>query len=210
MKLKCLATIGYEGASIPDFLATLKAAGVTLLLDVREFAGSRRKGFAKTALRQHLDSIGIGYRHEPALGSPRDIRSQLRQDGRHERFFRDFDRYLATQQPLLKQLAGELSGTVALLCYERNYQECHRKSVAAALAQLTSLKPQHLGVQPHGSRQARAPSRAHLGQGVPRSIARSTRRPSAAPASPRMAGSCCACFRSAIAGSPKNLSRGFG
>jgi uncharacterized protein (DUF488 family) len=167
MKLKRLATIGYEGASIQDFLATLQAAGVTTLLDVREFAGSRRKGFAKTALRQHLAGIGIEYRHEPALGSPRDIRHQLREDGRHDRFFRDFDRYLATQQPLLKQLARELTGTVALLCYERNYQECHRKSVAAALGTITGLTPKHHGVQPHGHRQAHAPSRAHPGEGLP-------------------------------------------
>lgn len=146
MTLKRLTTIGYEGASIQDFLATLKAAGVTTVLDVREFAGSRRKGFAKSALRQHLSGIGIAYRHEPALGSPRDLRHQLREDGRHDHFFRDFDRYLATQKPLLKQLAGELSGTVALLCYERSHQECHRKSVSTKLGELAGLKPQHLGV----------------------------------------------------------------
>lgn len=161
-----ILTIGYEGASVEDFLATLKAAGVTTLLDIREFAGSRRKGFAKTALREHLARVGIGYRHEPALGSPRDLRHRLREDGRYERFFRDFERYLGSQQPLLKQLAQELSGSVALLCYERNHHECHRKSVAAALGQLTRLTPQHLGVQPHGHRQAHAPSRAHPGQGL--------------------------------------------
>jgi uncharacterized protein (DUF488 family) len=165
--LKRLGTIGYEGASVEDFLTTLKAAGVTTLLDVREFAGSRRKGFAKTALRENLATAGIGYRHEPALGSPRELRHRLREDGHYERFFRDFDRYLAGQQPLLKQLACELSGTVALLCYERNYQECHRKSVAAALGQITGLTPQHHGVQPHGHRQARAHSRTHPGQGLP-------------------------------------------
>jgi uncharacterized protein (DUF488 family) len=167
MTLKRLATIGYEGASVADFLATLKAAGVTLLLDVREFAGSRRKGFAKTALRENLAGVGIDYRHEPALGSPRDIRHQLREDGRHDRFFRDFDHYLATQQPLLKQLARELTGTVVLLCYERDFRECHRKSVAAALGAITGLTPKHHGVQPHGHRQAHAPSRAHPGQGLP-------------------------------------------
>jgi uncharacterized protein (DUF488 family) len=165
--LKRLSTIGYEGASVEDFLATLQAAGVTTLLDVREFAGSRRKGFAKTALSENLASVGISYRHEPALGSPRELRHRLREDGHYERFFRDFERYLTSQQPLLKQLARELAGSVALLCYERNHQECHRKSVAAALGQITSLTPQHLGVQPHGHRQARAPSRTHPGQGLP-------------------------------------------
>jgi uncharacterized protein (DUF488 family) len=166
LKLKRLLTIGYEGASVGDFLATLTAAHVTTLLDVREFAGSRRKGFAKTALRQNLAGVGIDYRHEPALGSPRDIRNQLREDGRHDRFFRDFERYLVTQQPLLAQLAGKLTGNVALLCYERDFRECHRKSVAAALGPITGLTPKHLGVQPHDPRQARAHARAHPGQSL--------------------------------------------
>ena len=166
MKLKRLITIGYEAASVEDFLATLTAVGVTTLLDIREIAASRRRGFAKTALRENLTGVGIAYRHEPHLGSPRPIRHRLREDGSYERFFRDFDRYLATQQPLLKQLAGELSGTVALLCYERDYRECHRRSVATALGQITGLTPQHHGVQPHGSVQARTHARAHPGQGL--------------------------------------------
>jgi hypothetical protein len=84
----------------------------------------------------------------------------------YERFFRDFDRYLATQRELLATLADELTGTVALLCYERDHRECHRKSVAAALEKLTGLQPKHHGVQPHGVVQGRANARARAGQGV--------------------------------------------
>lgn len=167
MKLEQLMTIGYEGSSPKDFLTTLTAAGVTTLLDIREFAGSRRRGFAKTALRENLMSVDIAYRHEPDLGSPRDIRHRLRENGNYEQFFRDFDRYLNTQQNLLKQLTEELSGHIALLCYERDYRECHRKSVAAAFNQLTGLNPKHLGVQPHDAVQARAYARAHPGQSLP-------------------------------------------
>jgi uncharacterized protein (DUF488 family) len=143
-----LVTIGYEGASVEDFLGALQSAGVTTLLDVREFAGSRRKGFAKTALRANLAGAGIGYRHERALGSPRDVRHRLREGGRYEEFFRDFDRYLATREPLLQELSRDLSGTVALLCYERDHQQCHRRSVAAALGRLTGLVPEHLDASP--------------------------------------------------------------
>jgi uncharacterized protein (DUF488 family) len=50
VKLRQLSTIGYEGVSIDAFIATLKAAKVTLLLDVRELPISRRRGFSKTAL----------------------------------------------------------------------------------------------------------------------------------------------------------------
>ncbi len=78
MKLKHLVTIGYEGADFADFLATLDTLGVTTLLDIRELPMSRRRGFAKTALREGLATVGIAYRHEPRLGSPKAIRHQLR------------------------------------------------------------------------------------------------------------------------------------
>jgi uncharacterized protein (DUF488 family) len=144
MPLERLLTMGYEAAGMEDFLATLSDRGVTTLLDVREVARSRRPGFAKTALREHLATAGIDYRHEPRLGSPRALRQRVRQDGNHARFFEDFERYLATQQALLARIAGESSGTVLLLCYERDYRQCHRASVAAALGALTGLTPEHL------------------------------------------------------------------
>ena len=73
-RLSGLTTIGYEGASLPAFLATLKDAGVTRLLDIRELPISRRKGFSKTPLSQALAGVGIEYQHERALGAPRSIR----------------------------------------------------------------------------------------------------------------------------------------
>lgn len=167
MKLKHLVTIGYEGADFADFLATLDTIGVTTLLDIRELPISRRRGFAKTALREGLAGVGIAYRHEPRLGSPKVIRHQLRDDGDLKRFFRDFGRYLGTQGDLLEQLADELTGTVALLCYERDHTTCHRNTVANALSDLIGLKPKHHGVQGHAQRQAAARSRTHLGQSLP-------------------------------------------
>jgi uncharacterized protein (DUF488 family) len=167
MKLKQIVTIGYEGANLDDFLATLEQIKVTMLLDIRELPISRRPGFAKTALREGLASVGIDYRHEPRLGSPKAIRHQLRDDGDYKRFFRDFDRYLGKQADLLDTLAGELKGTVALLCYERDFHTCHRKSVAEALGKITGLTPKHQGVQGHVHRQAATRARTHLGQGVP-------------------------------------------
>src|SRR5215475_1744546 len=98
--MRRIVTIGYEGASPADFLGTLEAIGVTILLDIREMAISRRHGFAKSALREGLSTVGITYRHEPRLGSPREIRHQLREDGDYVRFFQDFERYLATQADL--------------------------------------------------------------------------------------------------------------
>lgn len=166
MKLKKIVTIGYEGADVDDFLATLELIGVTTLLDIRELPISRRPGFAKTALREGLASVGIAYRHEPRLGSPKSIRHQLRDDGNYTKFFRDFGRYLGKQSDLLEQLTEELSGTIALLCYERDHTTCHRSAVADALSDLTGLKPKHHGVQGHAQRKAATRARPHLGQSL--------------------------------------------
>lgn len=167
MSMSGLVTIGYEGADQRDFLATLGAIGVTTLLDIRELAISRRPGFAKNALRTGLESVGIDYIHVPRLGSPKAIRNQLRDDGNYERFFEEFDEYLATQAALLDTLANGLTGTVALLCFERDYTTCHRRSVADALGKLSGLKPKHHGVRRDAQRQTVAPSSADSGQGVP-------------------------------------------
>ena len=65
-----LATIGYEGAALADFIATLKAARVSLVLDIREAPISRRPGFSKRVLGAALEETGIAYLHLRGLGNP--------------------------------------------------------------------------------------------------------------------------------------------
>ena len=156
-----ILTIGYEGASLDDFLSTLKAAGVQQLLDIRELPISRRKGFSKSALSAALTEAGIEYSHERALGSPREIRYRLREDGDLARFFSDFREYLDT-------LARTTTGAVALLCYERNHAECHRSVVAEALARRAQSTVRHLTVPlPDGYQQKSHPARSHPRQSLP-------------------------------------------
>ena len=162
--LKGLFTIGYEGAELADFIATLRQAGVTTLLDVRELPLSRKKGFSKRALGEAMLAAGIAYRHERDLGSPKTIRQRLHSDGDYEQFFESFSTYLRQQRPLLKELAGSLGGKVALMCFERDPATCHRSVVARQLELLVGLKTKHLGVT-HGASHNRA--RIGAGEGVP-------------------------------------------
>jgi uncharacterized protein (DUF488 family) len=164
-QLSGLTTIGYEGASLPAFLATLKAARITLLLDIRELPISRRKGFSKTPLSQALSAAGIRYQHERALGAPRQLRHRLREDRDLTRYFIDFREYLTTQRALLDELARSLTGAVALLCYERNPAECHRSVVVAALARRLKMDFRHLTVG--DAQQAPKDPRTHPRQGLP-------------------------------------------
>src|SRR5215213_5559790 len=71
-------TIGYEGATVPEFLAALKDAGVERVIDVRALPLSRRPGFSKSPLRAALEEAGIEYVHLKALGTPADGRAAAR------------------------------------------------------------------------------------------------------------------------------------
>jgi uncharacterized protein (DUF488 family) len=162
--MQALLTIGYEGATLEDFVSTLLKAGVTTLLDVRELPISRRKGFSKTALSEAVRAVGIDYRHERDLGSPKPIRHRLHSDGDYEHYFKSFTSYLNSQKPLLRQLAEELDGQVALMCFERDPTTCHRSIVAKHLEALTKLRTRHLGVRNGESGQR---TRTRVGEGLP-------------------------------------------
>jgi uncharacterized protein (DUF488 family) len=129
-------TIGYEGATIGEFLEALTQAGVKRVIDVRAVANSRRPGFSKTPLRNALTEAGIDYVHLRALGTPADGRAAARA-GRHD----DLIRIYAGQLELPEAIAAEaqmLDLTAerpsALLCYERDPAECHRTLLLSAVA----------------------------------------------------------------------------
>jgi uncharacterized protein (DUF488 family) len=129
-------TIGYEGTTMDEFLAALKAAGVERLIDVRALPLSRRPGFSKTPLRGALEAAGIEYVHLNALGTPAEGRSAARA-GRHD----DLERIYAAQLELpeaivqgaqMLELAAEKPS--ALLCFEREPEHCHRSLLLTAVA----------------------------------------------------------------------------
>ncbi len=156
-----LYTIGYEGSNVADFLATLRAVGVTTLLDVRELPISRRKGFSKSALGEALRAAGIAYQHERLLGSPRNVRHRLKATGDMTAFLSDYEVHIAQQAGLLDDLAATLSGNVALMCYERDSRHCHRRVVARELGRRFGIEPRHIGVhKDHGDSQR---ARVHPG-----------------------------------------------
>ncbi len=131
-----LFTIGYEGATMDEFLSALRGAGVERVIDVRALPLSRRPGFSKTPLRNALAEVGIDYVHLRALGTPADGRAAARA-GRQA----DLERIYAGQLELpeaiaqsaqMVGLAGEKPS--ALLCYERDPAACHRTLLLSAVA----------------------------------------------------------------------------
>jgi len=135
-----LMTIGYEGLDLPQFLAFLTANDVEVLVDVREIAASRKRGFAKTALSRALSETGIDYTHMRNLGSPSPIRKRLRTDRDYDAFFGAYDEHLDGQREALLELQDLVSShkRVCLMCFERDHERCHRSHVADRLAQTFS------------------------------------------------------------------------
>jgi uncharacterized protein (DUF488 family) len=126
-----LMTIGYEGLSRAEFFGMLDRCRVTMLVDIRELPISRKPGFAKTALEADMVKRGLKYAHLVELGCPRDIRHDYRADGDWARYTKRFKAYLGGQTEALEKLAGCMrEERCCLLCYEEDYNFCHRSYVA--------------------------------------------------------------------------------
>lgn len=143
-----LSTIGYEGASLDDFIGTLVCANVQVLVDVRERAQSRRKGFSKSALAARLKKAGISYLHFRELGDPKPGREAARSGDMKEfrRIYRNVLRRSAAKTAILEIAALSRTRNACLMCYEREFVDCHRKMVADKIARQTGRAAKHLKV----------------------------------------------------------------
>jgi uncharacterized protein (DUF488 family) len=147
MSSKTLFTIGYEKALLKDVIAVLAAAGVEILLDVRDRPISRRPGFSKRQLTAGVEDAGIRYVHLAALGTPPEGRlaNRRREWGR---FWSIVEEKLARSEAELElQRAAELAEAApsCLLCYEADWRVCHRRRVADILAERRGFAICHLG-----------------------------------------------------------------
>lgn len=142
---KNLYTFGYEGLTLEAFIARLKEAGVRTVIDVRELPLSRKKGFSKRGFAEALHTAGLAYAHMPALGCPKPIRDRYKQDTDWSAYTRQFNKYLAGQGAAILELAQIAKSTPAcLVCYEADFNYCHRSLVARAVTQAGGPRVMHL------------------------------------------------------------------
>ena len=141
-----LFTIGYEGKTQEEFLDTLTAAGVALLIDIRAVASSRRPGFSKTGLAGALKERGIDYVHFRALGTPKAGREAARA-GRIAEMHAIYAEQLTTPEAELaleQALAAAEDRHAALLCYESDAACCHRTLLAERMLARTPFEVRNL------------------------------------------------------------------
>ncbi|MCG3149991.1 MAG: hypothetical protein PCFJNLEI_03458 [Verrucomicrobiae bacterium] len=131
-----LLTVGYEGRTLEAYLNVLLRNSVTLLCDVRRNPISRKYGFSKKTLSHACENVGIRYEHLPELGIDSEERRDLNTQADYDALFAEYERKSLPKQKaaLAKIVAWVKDGErVALTCFERLPEQCHRHCVAEAL-----------------------------------------------------------------------------
>ena len=127
--LATIVSVGYQGRSVGELIDVLRTGEVELLVDVRLNPISRKAGFSKNPLGEALAEAGIGYRHERALGNPRDNRDPFDRE-RYE------DYLLEVGSAVLAEIMEQAKSVrIALLCYEQEHSDCHRSCILDLAAQ---------------------------------------------------------------------------
>lgn len=139
-------SVGYERRTIHELITLLDQYQIVVLVDVRLNAISRKQGFSKTALRKALEDADIGYIHKRHLGNPKDNREDFRQ-GSHsarQRYIEHLKNGASSAYQEIIEIAQ--AKRTALLCYERNHDECHRSCILAeAEADYDGITVERLG-----------------------------------------------------------------
>ncbi len=130
-------TIGHSTRTLAEFVALLREAGVTLLVDVRSIPRSRTTPqFNQETLPGALAAEGIGYRHLSALGgrrhhlkgAPPSVNGFWRVAA-----FRNYADYAETAEfraGLAALGALALDDRCAIMCAEAVWWRCHRRIIA--------------------------------------------------------------------------------
>lgn len=136
-----LWSAGYEGRDIDSFVAALVDSHIGVVADVRLTPISRKKGFSKTRLKEALAEAGIEYTHLRGLGNPKDNREPF-WDGRVEAgraHFRDLLRSDEAQADLDRLAEHARASRVAVLCFEKDENRCHRQVVLETIRNRVSV-----------------------------------------------------------------------
>lgn len=122
-------TVGYQQRSAEDVIELVRQNGVDVLIDVREYPSSRKKGLSKTPLGNRLEQHGIAYRHAKFAGTPKRFRDAA---GGHEETLKLYEEHLDAHPEIVEHFRALVEEflndevTVCLMCYERHPLDCHR------------------------------------------------------------------------------------
>lgn len=132
-------TVGHGARSLDALVAVLREAGVSVLLDIRRYPGSRHHPqFGRRSLAAALEAAGIGYEwHGEALGGRRPHADPSRHTALRDPGLGGYADHMdsAEFRDAVKELVARAEGgeRPAIMCAETQWQRCHRQLVADAL-----------------------------------------------------------------------------
>jgi uncharacterized protein (DUF488 family) len=146
---KTVYTVGHGARPAAELVATLSAAGVGTVVDVRRYPTSRRNPqFNQGALAAALAEAGIAYRHAVELGG------RLSNEPGEERFgciavagFRSYVARMGTERWQAALAEAVAADRPCVMCAETPWHRCHRRWIAELLT-ARGVRVRHL-VSPH-------------------------------------------------------------
>lgn len=130
-------TIGYEGITFENYLNKLIANDINILCDVRKNPYSMKFGFSKNMLKHALEQIGIKYIHLSELGIESEDRQELNSIEDYQKLFKEYQTTTIQTEAAQKalQYINNISKhtKIALTCFEKDIEYCHRGVIAKEL-----------------------------------------------------------------------------
>jgi uncharacterized protein (DUF488 family) len=143
-----LITVGHGTASREDLAGLLTGAGLSRLVDVRRYPGSRaHPHFGRAAMARWLPETGIAYRNEERLGGRRRVPPDSPDTWWQVDAFRAYASHMRTPEFLAAiddLLADVRAGPTAVMCSETLWWRCHRRLIADHLTLTRRLTVCHL------------------------------------------------------------------
>jgi uncharacterized protein (DUF488 family) len=130
-------TIGHSTRTWEELLALLAHWGVTAVVDVRRFPGSRRyPHYMSEALERSLPAHGVAYRWLPQLGGRRKVQPDSPNTSWRNASFQGYADHMASAEfaeGLAELVAIAAAQPTAMMCAEAVWWRCHRSMIADLL-----------------------------------------------------------------------------
>jgi len=139
-----LFTIGYEGITFENYLNKLINNDIGILCDVRKNPYSMKFGFSKNMLKHAVEQMGLKYIHLPELGIESENRQELNCLADYKKLFNDYELTTLQSEEALTALEYifevSKSEKIALTCFEKDIDCCHRGVIAKKLFEKYELE----------------------------------------------------------------------
>ena len=153
-----LRTVGHGTLTAEAFAALARGAGLTAVVDVRRYPGSRRHPHFGADMARWLPEAGVAYAWLPALGGRRSPAPDSPNIGLRNPQFRAYADHMAGPEfaagvadllALAENGGGDGEGDgdgarVAVMCAESLWWRCHRRLLADHLVLVAGVTVEHL------------------------------------------------------------------